>query len=144
MDLDTFERLIAKRLRIPKRKVNWYSFYIKHMALDYDVMELVKELHKEYTTAFLSNIDISRYGYTRRKLDLSLFDYQFKSCYLRIRKPDPKVYLTVLKRMKLKPEQTVFIDDRIENVRGARKVGMNAVHFRGRRLLDIELSKLGL
>lgn len=137
-----FDRMIAKRLKIPLRKVMYYTFYVSHMSLNPDVLSLIKELRKEYTVAFLSNIDISRYGYTRKVLDTSLFRYRFTSCYLKMRKPDPRIYRAVLKSMKLKPEETVFIDDRLPNVKGARKVGMNAIHFRNRRSLDVELSKL--
>ena len=43
--------------------------------------------------------------------------------------PDPKIYEILLKRYKIVPEQALFFDDRLENVEGARKVGINGAVF---------------
>jgi 2-haloacid dehalogenase len=44
-------------------------------------------------------------------------------------KPDPAIYYLALDRFRLKPEEALFIDDRIVNVEGARAVGMHAHLF---------------
>lgn len=139
-----FNRSVAKRLGITSEQVVWNGFYKKTVKLDYDVLELIEELQKEYITAFLTNADAARYRYTTKILDLDLFDYRFQSCYIGVRKPDSRIYKYALKRMGLKPEEAVFIDDRTENVRAARRLGMHAVQFKSRRLLDRELAKLNL
>lgn len=144
IDLHTFEKHVSKKLEIDESKVKWYKYYAETVGLNYDVLELVRILHKEYITAFMSNIDRTRYSYTLRILDLGLFDYKFSSCYVGARKPSQHIYLYALKRMKLKSNQVVFIDDRIENVKGARKVGITGIQFKNRRSLDIALYKLGL
>ena len=142
--IDTFEREVAGMLRIPRSRVGWYDVYKRSASLNPDVEELVETLHKEYVTAFISNIDKTRYVYTRRILSLDAFDYRFTSCFVGFRKPSPSIFRFALRRMKVKAEETVFIDNMLENVVGARKVGMNAIHFINRRLLDRELAKLSL
>ncbi len=144
MGIDRFSAGIAKTLGIKKSQVQWIEFYKKTVKMNYDVLELVEQLQKEYKTALLTNADIARYRYTTKILNMDLFDYRFQSCYIKARKPDPKIYRYALKKMGLKPEETVFIDNMIENVEGARKVGMNAIHFVGRRRLDKELAEFGL
>lgn len=144
MTLKAFEENISRELKIPKEEVGWYDFYKREVEINPDVEELVEMLHNEYVTAFLSNIDESRYVYTRKILNLNAFDYKFASCRLKHRKPQAAIYRAVLKSMKMKPKDTVFIDNMLENVLGARKVGMNALHFINRRLLDRELAKLGV
>lgn len=44
-------------------------------------------------------------------------------------KPDPAIYRLALDRFGLRAEDTVFVDDRADNVEGARSVGMDAVLF---------------
>ena len=44
-------------------------------------------------------------------------------------KPDPAIYFLALKRFGLKPDEALFIDDRLINVEGARAVGMRAHLF---------------
>ena len=45
-------------------------------------------------------------------------------------KPDPKIYRLLFERYDLNPEECVFIDDRLDNVQGAEKQGMRAIHFK--------------
>jgi len=45
-------------------------------------------------------------------------------------KPDPRIYELALDRFGLKAAQTFFIDDRLDNVQSARKLGIRAHHFR--------------
>lgn len=144
IDIRSFERHIAHRLDMPIKKVQWYQFYKRHASVNSDVEELVGELQKDYITAFISNIDRTRYVYTRKILNLNYFDYMFTSCYVGCRKPEAKIYKFALNRIGIRPEESVFIDNMIENVVAAKKLGIKAVHFINRRLLDKELSKLKL
>ncbi len=137
-----FEESIASRLGITRRDLQWYGYYKRYVTIDVDVMDLIKELHDEYVTAYITNIDASKYMLFKKLLGLELFDYRFASCDLHLRKPDPRIFRRVLARMAMQPKETVFIDNQIENVRGAAKVGMHAILYKGRRLLDRELSKL--
>jgi len=45
-------------------------------------------------------------------------------------KPNPRIYQLALERLEVRSDQAVFIDDFIENVEGARAVGMHAIHFK--------------
>jgi 2-haloacid dehalogenase len=57
-------------------------------------------------------------------------------------KPDPALYYRALDRFALKPQDVLFVDDRLINVEGARAVGMHAHLFTGaddlRRRLEAE------
>ncbi len=137
-----FENTVSKRIGISPHELQWYQYYAKFVTIDADIMDLVRDLRKEYITAYITNIDASKYDLFKKMLGKELFDYRFASCDLHLRKPDPRIYRTVLKRMKMSPEETVFIDNQKENVIGARKVGMYSILYKSRRLLDIELSRL--
>ena len=47
----------------------------------------------------------------------------------RLTKPDPAIYELLLKRYGLKPEESVFIDDRQKNLDGAASVGIHTLLF---------------
>uniref|UniRef100_A0A0N4Z8F0 Acyl-CoA dehydrogenase family member 11 n=1 Tax=Parastrongyloides trichosuri TaxID=131310 RepID=A0A0N4Z8F0_PARTI len=62
------------------------------------------------------------------KDDLKLFDYVFESCKLGMRKPEKNIYEYVLKAIKLKGEEVLFIDDLGKNLKCAKEsFGMNTI-----------------
>jgi FMN phosphatase YigB (HAD superfamily) len=50
-----------------------------------------------------------------------------------IKKPNPDFFLTHVKKHNLKPQQILFIDDKLTNVQAAQSVGMHAIHFKNAR-----------
>ncbi len=58
-----------------------------------------------------------------------LFDGVILSGVEKIAKPDPAIYKLLLDRFNLNPRETVFIDDRLDNVQAARNLGIEAIHF---------------
>jgi 2-haloacid dehalogenase len=54
-------------------------------------------------------------------------------------KPDPAIYFLALDRFGLKPDEALFIDDRLINVEGALAVGMHAHLFEGAKGLRARL-----
>jgi putative hydrolase of the HAD superfamily len=59
-------------------------------------------------------------------------------------KPTEEIYLAALASMETPPESTLFIDDRIKNVRGAQSVGIHGILYEDRSTLIHQLDKLGL
>ena len=62
----------------------------------------------------------------------------------KMRKPFTVIYELMLDRYKIKAEKSVFIDDNFDNVLGAQKVGMKAIHYKNSQQLINELSHLGV
>ncbi len=60
------------------------------------------------------------------------------------RKPFSKIYEIILDRYQLKAPSCVFIDDNLENVRGAETIGIKAIHFKNSQQLTAELNLLGV
>jgi putative hydrolase of the HAD superfamily len=96
-------------------------------------------------TAMLSNgvpEIISRIR-AERALD-SWFDVVIVSCEVGVCKPDPAIYRTCIDQLGVSPALSLFVDDRLENLEGARAVGLRTFHFTGessvgrlRTLLDL-------
>ncbi|HZU24508.1 MAG TPA: HAD family phosphatase [Bryobacteraceae bacterium] len=81
-------------------------------------------------TAILSNMPITLRRYlTENALWLRDFEYATWSCDVNAVKPEPAIYWHTLNALKLQPGDTLFLDDKEENVAGAREVGMHAILF---------------
>jgi putative hydrolase of the HAD superfamily len=68
--------------------------------------------------------------------------FTFTSCYMGLRKPDPKIYKRTLGILGKAPDRSLFIDDRLENVAAAQAVGMRAIRFTGADALRRDLQTL--
>lgn len=64
-----------------------------------------------------------------------LFNPIILSCDVKIRKPNIKIYNLILNKLKLKPYETVFIDDRTWNLSTAEKIGMKTILFKSNKQL---------
>lgn len=66
----------------------------------------------------------------------ALFRKMFVSCEMGMRKPEPEAFNAISQEIGIKPEHILFFDDSVENISGARKIGMQAVHVQSFK--DIE------
>jgi FMN phosphatase YigB (HAD superfamily) len=67
-----------------------------------------------------------------------VMEKQYFSCRMGLRKPDPEIFVRVLSENKLDPSDTLFIDDSIQHVLGARSTGIAALHLEeGKTILDL-------
>jgi len=64
---------------------------------------------------------------------LQRIDAIVDATHTKVLKPDPRAYQLGLEALGATPQQTLFVDDQIRNVRGAEAVGISAVHFDVRR-----------
>ncbi len=58
-----------------------------------------------------------------------LFEKVYYSYEIGFRKPDVKIYQYVIKNKSLIPERTLFIDDSLINIEGAKKAGLKTYYF---------------
>ncbi|HEX2189065.1 MAG TPA: HAD family phosphatase [Longimicrobiaceae bacterium] len=73
----------------------------------------------------LNEYRIARFGLQRR------FTCFFSSSFLGYMKPDRRIYRAALEITQRAPAETVFVDDREQNLETARALGMRTLHFRG-------------
>jgi glucose-1-phosphatase len=75
---------------------------------------------------------------------LSHFREIFLSCEIGLRKPDAAAYDHVIKAIGAPAQRIVFFDDLAENIEGARRQGLTAVHVKSPNDVADALSALGL
>jgi putative hydrolase of the HAD superfamily len=106
---------------------------------------LLVRIKKHYPLYLISNTNALHFTHLKKHFKLLRhFDRKFPSHEVGARKPCLAIYRRVLKKIGLRPEETVFIDDMKSFIEGARKAGMHAIHFKGRSALVKTLRKLGI
>jgi putative hydrolase of the HAD superfamily len=81
-------------------------------------------------TALATNQQSYRGAWMKANLDYDQhFDHQFHSFELGLAKPDPAYFAHIIGALRIEPQEAVFVDDVLANVRGAEAAGLNAVHF---------------
>jgi putative hydrolase of the HAD superfamily len=82
-------------------------------------------------TAILSNMGPEVLRTMRQEFAwLAGFNQLTWSCELGIVKPDPAIYTYTCDKLGIPPGEALFLDDKIENIRGAEDVGLHALQFR--------------
>ena len=92
--------------------------------------KLIDELKAAgYKLYVLSNMSREFIDFLRKQRVYENFDGDVVSCEVGIVKPMPEIYDLLLKRFDLDPAETIFIDDRKENVDAAAAKGIATFHF---------------
>ncbi len=73
-----------------------------------------------------------------------IFAAFFSSCWLGVAKPARRIYELALAMAQAAPGETVFIDDREQNLAPARALGMRTVRYRAAGELRRDLATLGV
>ncbi len=119
-------------------------------ALLFDIprerIEVIEKVKQNYPIYLLSNSNEIHYDLYVRDLQLrfgykefnELFNKSYFSFDLHMCKPDPEIYEFVINQENLNPATTLFIDDREDNLEGARKAGLITYHLTNpERIRDI-------
>lgn len=119
--------------------------YLNSYALYPEMLDLAKNLKKNYTVALLSNLTngMMRHILVKHKIK-SCFHKLFFSNQLGLMKPDKEIFLCALKSLKAGPAETVFIDDSLENIVAAEKLGLHTIHFKSQNQCVSQFKRLGV
>lgn len=60
----------------------------------------------------------------------NVFKEEFVSCWMKMLKPGSEIFNEVVRRIGVAPEEILFIDDSVNNVKGACAVGIKGVYYR--------------
>jgi len=81
-------------------------------------------------TGILSNMGDSVLENIKRNFSwIEDFDVLIWSYQHRMAKPQPEIYHLLLDQLGTAPEETLFLDDKLENIEAARRLGIRALQF---------------
>lgn len=119
----------------------------RSMLLPHGAMRILQELaaSEEVELAILNNEARELNDYRIERFELGrYFDVFLSSCYLGLRKPDPKIFELALDVLQRDPEEVAFIDDRAENCAAAQALGIHAITYLNEAQCAQALELLGL
>jgi epoxide hydrolase-like predicted phosphatase len=111
--------------------------------LDVAMLDYIRELHKRYKTALLSNAGNDLRQLIAEKWHFEdAFDKIIISAEVGMAKPDPGIFQLAVEKLGVKAEQAVFVDDMYRNVQGAKSIGLLGIHFQNPDQMRLDLEKL--
>ena len=109
-----------------------------------DIFKRIKE-NKEFKTYALTNWSAETFPRALQLYNfLHWFDGRVVSGEEKTRKPHKEIYDIILNRFNLLPEETIFIDDNLRNIKAAEDFGIKSIHFTSPESLNLELIKLNI
>ena len=134
-------------LNIDREKLRGLMRAAKESQLPIDgSIELLKNLHKAQFPLYALTDNVKEIvAYLKEKYDFwSLLQGMVVSAEIGFIKPSPHIYHYLLNTYQLNATETLFIDDHLPNVKGAKNVGMKAIQFINTPLCLGELEKVGI
>ena len=97
------------------------------------MVEIIQDLKSRGVGVYgLTNWPAATFTEARRRFrTLAGIDNYVVSSSVKLAKPEPAIYKLLIRKYNLKPQECVFIDDRIDNVNAAKALGMSGIVYPG-------------
>lgn len=106
------------------------------LSVPSEKIKLLERLRKDYLIYLLSNTNELHVPVVRRewakvteKPMEEFFDHIYFSHEIHLRKPNDAIFEFICTQQQLIPEKTLFIDDSVQHIIGAKKVGLQTYHL---------------
>lgn len=114
--------------------INTEERFLNKFKLDKEFLPLIRKLRRrKYRLAILSNIPRKWKNCLLKKYKIEkYFDTLIFSCDIGVAKPDRTAYLTAIAILKTDPKEIMFIDDELDNLIPAKRIGMKTIYMNRR------------
>ncbi len=146
-DFRRFHANVIASLQIPLSFGDFESMHETSLMLREDVCSLLSDVRRRNGIRIIALSNMPEYTWNiisgRRGMD-ALFDDAVLSYAYSVAKPDPAFFDIALKRAGVPASDTLFVDDRRDNVRAAGERGIQSILFTSADRLRKEFSMNGL
>ncbi len=102
--------------------------FLDSLKINHGAKKVLEALGKEHRIGTITNLPGPWARYLIDRLGVEL-DPAVISGEVGYKKPDARIYWVFLQLAGAKPEEVVFVDDRLENLETAQKIGMGTVFY---------------
>ena len=106
-------------------------------------IEILKNIKDKFSIFLLSNTNsihiekiINKLGEKKYEEFYNLFEKVYYSHEVKLRKPNSDIFKLVIKENCLSIKNTLFIDDSIQHIESAKKIGLKTYHLDGNKTLE--------
>ena len=139
--------IISRNVKTSKKRLEKIiiRIYKRNFRQNKELFKKIFQLkHKGYKIGVLSDQwPLSKKALMPKKI-YGKFDAVVVSCDVGIRKPNPKIYNLILKKLNIPSSQVLFIDNQEWNIKPAKKLGLKTLLYKNNKQLFKELDKLKL
>lgn len=109
-----------------------HNLIVHKIRQDKALVKLLPTLGKTRVAMFTNSIGhMAREAIKRAHIPARrLFRQVFISSTLHLVKPDAKAYHYILKKLGVRPNEALLVDDRVLNIEGAKKIGMHGIVYK--------------
>ena len=133
---------VAKKLKRPTEAELIRDEFFAGDVIDHALLDFLRSVKPTVKTGLISNAWSGLRQYIIEHKFEDAFDQMVISAEVGVVKPDARIYHVALEQLGVSPNEAVFVDDFIENVKGAQAVGMSAIHFKDSSATITQLKKL--
>jgi 2-haloacid dehalogenase len=137
-----------------QKKFPEYERMIQHYYDDWEKMlnggideniELFYQVKNKFRVFGLTNWSAETFPIAQKKFPfLNDFEGIVVSGIEKVKKPDQAIFTLLLDRYQLKANESLFIDDNLQNISVAKEIGFETIHFEDGTCLETELRALQL
>ena len=127
-------KLMTENASVKEIKKAWVSMLLD---LPKSRLETLKILKKKYRLFLLGNTNSIHINYIKNSLGdvkwesfCNLFEEIYLSHEIGIRKPNVEAFQFILKKQNLSSNEILFIDDSLQHIKGAKRLGIHSHHLR--------------
>ena len=140
-------KLMTENASVKEIKKAWVSMLLD---LPKSRLETLKILKNKYRLFLLSNTNSIHINYIKNSLGdvkwesfCNLFEEIYLSHEIGIRKPNVEAFQFILKKQNLSSNEILFIDDSLQHIKGAKRLGIHSHHLRdGEDITTLFLDKV--
>lgn len=138
--IDAMQDFLGTDVSDAEFEYHWCDHFFAMEAM----LDVAVELAQTYRVFLLSNTDEIHFPYIRRTFPrVALFDDSLMLSYqLGVNKPHADIYRNALALYNLRPDECIFIDDRLENTVAAELQGWHTIHHRDASSTKTSLEQL--
>jgi putative hydrolase of the HAD superfamily len=139
--LNGIQNQLPKQVTTEEIAKAWCNIFVANEPM----LNILEQCRKQTRVYILSNSNELHWNYVCGKFSIDkIVDDLITSHEIGYMKPAPEIYTEAQRRFSLLPSETVFIDDRLENVVGAQSAGWNAIYHQDVEITRSQLSNFGL
>jgi putative hydrolase of the HAD superfamily len=139
---------LIKELQLKQRPEElveeWLKTRNKTSKVDNKIKNLLIRLKKRYVIGCLTNTTLLNDKAAARRKVYPLFNVVINSAKVKKMKPEKEIYQLLIERLKVSPEEVVFVDNKEEYLEPAKNLGINTIFYTKYYKLLLELNKLGV
>lgn len=122
----------------------WVNDFKKLITVDDRIINLIKSIKNRYKLAVLSNTNDEHTKILKKLGIFKHFDVVLLSNEQRLAKDDIKFFQLLIKKLQIKPNECIFIDDVEQFTDLAKSIEINTIHYQSFKKLIKELRSFSI